>query len=66
MDTTPVRPRLVAFDLDDTLAPSKAPLPDEVRDALLALLAVTQVCVISGGRIEQFEAQVVSRLGELP
>jgi len=62
----PARPRLVAFDLDDTLAPSKAPLPDPVRDALLDLLAVTQVCVISGGQVDQFRAQVVSRLGALP
>ena len=68
MDTpaVPERPRLVAFDLDDTLAPSKAPLPDAVRDALLDLLAVTEVCVISGGQIDQFRTQVVSRLGALP
>jgi phosphomannomutase len=68
MDTpvVPERPRLVAFDLDDTLAPSKAPLPDPVRDALLDLLAVTEVCVISGGQIDQFRTQVVSRLGALP
>ena len=59
-------PRMVAFDLDDTLAPSKAPLPDPVRDALLALLAVADVCVISGGQIEQFRTQVVARLGALP
>ena len=62
----PARPRLVAFDLDDTLAPSKAPLPDEVRDALLRLLEVAQVCVISGGQIEQFRTQLVARLGALP
>jgi phosphomannomutase len=68
MDTpaVPERPRLVAFDLDDTLAPSKAPLPDSVGDALRELLAVTEVCVISGGQIDQFRKQVVSRLGELP
>ncbi|HEV7623343.1 MAG TPA: HAD family hydrolase, partial [Amnibacterium sp.] len=68
MDTpvVPPRPRLVAFDLDDTLAPSKAPLPDPIRDALLELLAVTEVCVISGGQIEQFRVQVVERLGALP
>lgn len=65
---TPVttRPRMTAFDLDDTLAPSKAPLPDPVREALLRLLALTEVCVISGGQIEQFRTQVVARLGVLP
>jgi HAD superfamily hydrolase (TIGR01484 family) len=62
----PERPLLVAFDLDDTLAPSKAPLPDPVREALLQLLEVAQVCVISGGQIEQFRTQVVDRLGALP
>ena len=61
----PERPALMAFDLDDTLAPSKAPLPDPVRDALRRLLAVTQVCVISGGQIEQFRTQLVGRLGDL-
>jgi HAD superfamily hydrolase (TIGR01484 family) len=66
MSALPSRPRLVAFDLDDTLAPSKAPLPDPVADALRRLLAVTEVCVISGGQIVQFRTQVVERLGHLP
>src|SRR5579875_1776500 len=66
MTPPPDRPRLVAFDLDDTLAPSKAPLPDPVVGALKRLLAVTEVCIISGGQIQQFRAQVVSRLGTLP
>lgn len=65
-NAVPDQPRMTAFDLDDTLAPSKAPLPDEVRDALVDLLGVTQVCVISGGQIEQFRTQVVARLGDLP
>jgi hypothetical protein len=56
---------MTAFDLDDTLAPSKAPLPDPVRDALLRLLAVSEVCVISGGQVEQFRTQLVARLGTL-
>lgn len=66
MSDPAARPRLVAFDLDDTLAPSKAPLPDPVADALRRLLAVTEVCVISGGQIAQFRTQVVERLGGLP
>src|SRR5438445_2085553 len=65
MPATPSRPRLVAFDLDDTLAPSKAPLPEPVAEALRRLLSVTQVCVISGGQIAQFRTQVVDRLGPL-
>jgi phosphomannomutase len=57
---------MTAFDLDDTLAPSKAPLPDPVRDSLLRLLDVSEVCVISGGQVEQFRTQLVARLGTLP
>jgi phosphomannomutase len=66
MSAVPERPRLVSFDLDDTLAPSKAPLPDPVVGALRRLLEVTEVCVISGGQIAQFRTQVVDRLGVLP
>lgn len=58
------QPRLVAFDLDDTLAPSKSPLEPPMVAALLALLDTTPVCVISGGQILQFTNQVVNRLGE--
>ncbi len=61
-----IRPAMTAFDLDDTLAPSKAPLPDAVRDALRRLLAGSDVCVISGGQVEQFRTQVVDRLAPLP
>lgn len=53
---------MVAFDLDDTLAPSKSPLPPQMVDRLRALLGVTQVCVISGGAFEQFYKQVLGQL----
>lgn len=53
---------LVAFDLDDTLAPSKSPLPQEMGEALRALLDVTQVAVISGGAFAQFELQLLNNL----
>ncbi len=62
--TQPIR--LVAFDLDDTLAPSKSPLPPEMRDLLLELLAVRPVCIISGGQLDQFVTQVIARLPESP
>ena len=55
-------PALVAFDLDDTLAPSKQPLPDQVVGALADLLARVPVCVISGGDVGQFRTQVVERM----
>jgi len=55
--------RLVAFDLDDTLAPSKSPLDPRMADLLVRLLDVAEVCVISGGQFGQFRAQVIDRLG---
>jgi len=57
-------PRIVAFDLDDTLAPSKSPLADEMVAALQRLLDATEVCIISGGHFGQFEEQVLLPLGE--
>ncbi|SPT52544.1 HAD hydrolase, family IIB [Actinomyces bovis] len=56
-------PRLVAFDLDDTLAPSKSAMPAPMAKALRALLDVVPVCVISGGQIGQFREQVIANLG---
>lgn len=55
-------PRIMAFDLDDTLAPSRTPLADEMVAALLRLLDVTDVCIISGAHFGQFELQVLDRL----
>lgn len=54
--------RLVAFDLDDTLAESKSAIKPEIGLALARLLGVTQVAIISGGALPQFEAQVLGRL----
>ena len=54
--------RLVAFDLDDTLAPSKSALPSAMAQQLRALLDVVPVCVISGGEFGQFRAQLLENL----
>ncbi|MDX5318802.1 MAG: HAD-IIB family hydrolase [Actinomycetes bacterium] len=56
------RVRLVAFDLDDTLAPSKSAIPPDMARALRDLLEVVDVCVISGGQWLQFETQVIAHL----
>lgn len=56
------RVRLVAFDLDDTLAESKAPLRPPMGEVLADLLDVVPVCIISGGRFLQFDAQVLANL----
>lgn len=54
--------KLVAFDLDGTLAESKQPLADAMAAALAGLLRVADVAVISGGDWPQFERQIAARL----
>ncbi|WP_314147629.1 HAD-IIB family hydrolase [uncultured Leifsonia sp.] len=54
--------RLIAFDLDDTLAPSKSPLDPSMAERLRLLLEAMDVCVISGGSFGQFRDQLLSRL----
>jgi hypothetical protein len=55
-------PRLVAFDLDDTLAPSKAAIDARMGDLLVALAERVDVAIMSGGQLQQFRTQVVDRL----
>lgn len=55
-------PLLVAFDLDDTLAPSKSPIDPRIGELLVALAERVKVAVISGGQLAQFKAQLVDRL----
>ncbi|MCL5113384.1 MAG: HAD-IIB family hydrolase [Patescibacteria group bacterium] len=52
--------KLIAFDLDGTLAPSKSALPERMGEVLNRLLNNFMVCVISGGKFEQFQKQVLS------
>lgn len=54
--------RLVAFDLDDTLAPSKSAIDARIGDLLVALAKRVEVAIISGGQLAQFTTQVVDRL----
>ncbi|MDO5671789.1 MAG: HAD-IIB family hydrolase [Actinomycetaceae bacterium] len=54
--------QLVAFDLDDTLAPSKSPLPAPMARALAQLMDLVPVCIISGGQFQQFQTQVLDHL----
>lgn len=54
--------RLVAFDLDDTLAPSKTAITPRMAGLLVRLLREVEVCVISGGQFGQFESQLVANL----
>jgi phosphomannomutase len=68
--TTPeghaMRRRLIAFDLDGTLATSKSPIDDLMATRLKDLLGLYDVCVISGGDFPQFDLQLVNRLHVSP
>jgi phosphomannomutase len=55
--------KLIVFDLDGTLAGSKAPLDAEMSGLLHDLFGIVKVAVISGGAWPQFEEQL---LGNLP
>jgi hypothetical protein len=48
--------------LDDTLAVSKSTIDPRMARLLEQLLARLDVCIISGGRFEQFESQVLRHL----
>lgn len=52
--------KVIAFDLDGTLAPSKSVLTDRMANLLAQLLVHKQVCVISGGKFGQFEKQLLN------
>ncbi len=54
--------KLIAFDLDDTLAITKSPIDDKMAALLPRLLEKYEVCVISGGKFEQFKKQLIDRL----
>jgi len=63
--------KLIVFDLDGTLAPSKSKVDGETLALLNDLLGILKVAVISGGAWQQFETQLLSdfprdgRLGNL-
>lgn len=54
--------KVIAFDLDGTLAVSKSAITDEMSELLGELLERYQVCVISGGAFTQFKKQLVDNL----
>jgi len=54
--------KIIAFDLDGTLAPSKSALPDRMAVLLDQLLDKYQVVVMSGGKFEQFQTQLLDNL----
>ncbi len=58
--------RLLAFDLDDTLAITKSPISLRVATLIDRALGTFDVCVISGGTFGQFEHQLLKQLPSPP
>ena len=54
--------KLIVFDLDGTLAPSKSPMDREMDHLLTELLKVKKVAVIGGGKYGLFKLQLLSEL----
>ena len=57
-----INKKVIVCDLDGTLAPSKSPISDEMREVLLQLLNKYKVAVVSGGGYAQFQKQFLSQL----
>ncbi len=55
-------PRVVVFDIDQTLTESKEPLTPGMAKLLAGLLQKTKVGIISGGKYKQFQKQIVEKL----
>jgi HAD superfamily hydrolase (TIGR01484 family) len=58
--------KIIAFDLDDTLSVTKSPISDKMSELLGKLVEHYDICVISGGKFEQFELQITDRLEVAP
>ena len=54
--------KLIVFDLDGTLAPSKSSLTPQTAALLHDLLGIIKVAIISGGAWKQFEVQLLKDL----
>jgi HAD superfamily hydrolase (TIGR01484 family) len=52
---------LVAFDLDGTLSESKQKVQQDIVEQLIDLLRLVPVCIISGGKIDQFQDNLLNQ-----
>jgi phosphomannomutase len=55
--------KMIAFDMDGTLTPSKGKMDAEMVELFKKLLSQYQVAIISGGKYELFQTQVLPLLG---
>ena len=58
--------KLIAFDLDGTLVPSKSMLQPRMAKLLNQLLELFEVCIMSGGKYELFQMQVLTQITKDP
>lgn len=58
--------KLVAFDLDGTLAPSKSHFDERMVNLFNQLLKSFDVCVISGAKYELFQTQFLTQISNDP
>ncbi len=61
-----MKKKLIAFDLDGTLAPSKSHFHERMVNMFDRLLEKYQVCVISGGKYELFQRQFLTQITKDP
>jgi phosphomannomutase len=54
--------KLIVFDLDGTLAPSKSPLEADMAQLIIKILAAKKVAIISGGGFPQFQHQLLVQM----
>lgn len=54
--------KLIIFDLDGTLVETKSVLDEEMAELLGSLLAVKRVAIISGGKYQLFQKQILAKL----
>ncbi len=54
--------KLIVFDIDGTLTPSKAPADKEMIELILELLNKKSVAIIGGGKYDLFKEQLVRQL----
>lgn len=57
--------KVLAFDLDGTIAISKTPISSEMAEVLSNLLKYTRLSIISGSSFEQMKSQVVDVIDDI-
>jgi HAD superfamily hydrolase (TIGR01484 family) len=58
--------KIIVADLDGTIAPSKSAVENEMSEILTEFLKYKKLAIISGGRYEQFQKQILSGITKDP